>query len=332
MNDVPNLGVMLPGELTGINLAETIQIAQLAEANGFDSVWKEETSGTNTFMTLSAIARTTSSIELGTGVANVFSRSPTFLAMSAATLDELSGGRTLLGLGVSSPPLIEGWHGIDYERPLRRLRETIEILRQAFTERTVDYDGDIYDIGPYSVGFELDRDTIPVYNAAMGETNRRLTAEFADGWMPIFIPRSKFDEFEATLQKRASSSDRDPVTCSPMVPCAVAEDTDQAERQVRNLIAQEMAMGYNSLVDQFGFGKAADEAHDQWRAGDRDAAAAALSQEMVDEFAIYGTPSECRERLADLATAGAESVILWPSMSASSGEVRELIESLGPEQ
>lgn len=137
MNDkMPQLGLMLPGELAGVGLDETIGVAEHAEANGFDAVWKEETSGTNTFVTLGAIARTTSSIQLGTGIANVFSRSPTLLAMSAATLDELSDGRTILGLGVSSPPLIEQWHGTEYERPLRRLRETIEILRQAFAGET----------------------------------------------------------------------------------------------------------------------------------------------------------------------------------------------------
>lgn len=329
MSDIPNLGVMLPGELTGVGLNETIDIAQIAEANGFDSVWKEETSGTNTFMTLSAIAQSTTSITLGTGVANVFSRSPTLLAMSAATLDELSNGRTLLGLGTSSPPLIEGWHGVAHEQPLRRLRETIEILRQAFTEQTVEYNGDIFDIGPYSVGFDLDRDTVPVFNAAMGETNRRLTAEFADGWMPIFMPRSEFGDYATTMQQRAADSDRGPVMCSPMIPCAVADDTAQAERQVRNLLAQEMAMGYNTLVKRFGYGAAADEAHDQWRAGDREAAAAALPQKMIDDFTIYGTPAECRTTLAEFGDAGADTVILWPSMSASSDEVRHLIETLG---
>jgi alkanesulfonate monooxygenase SsuD/methylene tetrahydromethanopterin reductase-like flavin-dependent oxidoreductase (luciferase family) len=117
------LGLVVPDELAGFSIDEMVTIAQRAEQRGYHSIWKGETSGTNSFMVLGAIARETEDIRLGTGIANVFSRSPTLLGMSGATLNALSDGRAILGLGVSSPPIVEEWHGQAYERPLRRARE-----------------------------------------------------------------------------------------------------------------------------------------------------------------------------------------------------------------
>lgn len=322
------LGLVLPDDLWNVSLRDAIGYAQAAEAAGFHSVWKGEASGSNGLMVLGAAARATDSISLGTAVANVYSRTPALLGMSAVTLDALSGGRAILGLGVSSPPLIEEWHGLAFDRPLRRLRESIEIVKQVFDGGTIAYEGDIFDIGPYSMGLPGDRRDIPVFNAAMGEHNRCLTAEFADGWMPVFIPRSKLSEYIDELHATADAADRDPVTVAPWIPIGVADDHRRARRLACELIAQEMAMGYDRLLTQYGYGDVARTARSKWRAGDRAGAAEAITEEVLEEFAVYGTPTACRESIDQYRERGVDLPILWPPFSARATEYRLLIEAI----
>lgn len=328
---MPQVGIALPDEFRETPLSRTVEFARRAEDAGFDAVWKGETSGSNGFMVLAAVAQHTDSIRLGTGIANVFSRSPSLLGMSAVTLGELSEGRAVLGLGVSTKPIVEDWHGIEYRRPLRRLRETIEILRQVMSGGTVEYDGDVFTVGPYTMELEHSHGTIPIFNAAMGSTNRKLTGEFADGWMPVFVPLSELESQATAVQSAAEGRERDvEVTVAPWVPTAVAEDPDRAEQLAREHLAQEMGMGYNRIAAQYDFGAAPDEAHEHWRDGDREAAAAAISEEMLDELALYGTPESCREQLDALFEAGAHEVILWPPFTATDEERLAVVEALGP--
>lgn len=321
------LGLMLPDEAANASPDETVRYARQAEDAGFHSLWKGEASWGNGLVTLGAVARETEEILLGPGVANVFSRTPSLLAMSAASLDLFSDGRAVLGLGVSSPPVVERWHGMAFERPLRRLRETIEIIRQSYEPGPLEYEGEIFDVGPFGVGFDTDGGVPPIYNAAMGETNCRLTGEFADGWLPAFIPLSELEAAASHVEAGARAADRDPgaITTAPMVGAAVDEDPDRAERYVREFIAQEMGVGYNRLAAEYGFGEAADEAHDLFRAGDREAAAAAISEEMLDEMAIYGTPETCREQVERYGAAGSDVVVLFPPYSAPPDVVEQTI-------
>jgi 5,10-methylenetetrahydromethanopterin reductase len=323
-----NLGLMLPDEAFDLTVDDTVHFAKYAEEAGFDSVWKGEASWGNGPMTLAAIARETDDITLGTGIANVFSRTPALLAMSGATLDDLSDGRTVLGLGVSAPPVVEEFHGLSFERPLRRMRETIEILQQAFEGDTLEYEGDIFDVGPYSVGFDIERDSIPIYNAAMGETNCRLTGEFADGWLPAFIPHSELDSAQEAITEGAQNADRDPddITVAPMVGAAVDDDLEVAADHARRFLAQEMAMGYNRLAEKFGFGEAGNAAHDLFREGDREGAAAAITDEMLEELAIYGTPEQFRADIQRYADAGCDTVVLFPPYSASESMLEAIID------
>lgn len=312
------LGLMLPDEAAGMTPDQTIRFARRAENAGFHSVWKGEASWGNGPVVLGAIARETDEIQLATGIANVFSRTPSLLAMTASTLDALSGERTILGLGVSSPPVVEEWHGLEFDRPLRRMRETIEIIRETFDGGTLEYDGEIFDVGPYNVGFDLEQESVPLYNAAMGETNCRLTGEFADGWVPAFIPLSELDASQEIITDGARAADRDPeeITVAPMVGTAVDDDPEVAESHVRDFLAQEMAMGYNRLAEKYGFGEAGNKAFERWRNGDREGAASAISQEMLDELAIYGTPEQCRAQVEHYSEAGCDVVVLFPPYSA----------------
>jgi len=325
------VGLVLPDELYDIDIRESIRLAVAAEKAGFHSVWKGETSGSNSFMLLSAIAQQTDSIKLGTAIANVYSRSPALLGMSAATLDRLSDGRGVLGLGVSSPTLVEEWHGADFTSPLRRLRETIEIVHQIVDGGELNYHGKIHDVGPYSVGLPAESESMPIFNAAMGRVNRKLTGEYADGWIPIFVPASRMREFVDEIESAAKQEGRERPTMAPWIPFAMAEDHDRATKQARLLIAQEMAMGYNNLVDKYGFGDEGDLAFQRWRDGDREAAAEAISDEMLAEFAIYGTPEECLSELRTYKDRGVDIPILWLPFSASASELTSVIELIGSE-
>jgi len=313
-----DVALLLPDEAAGVEPAATIRFAQDAEAAGFHSVWKGEASWGNGPMTLAAVARETEEIGLATGIANVFSRSPSLIAMSVATLELLSDGRSLLGLGVSTPTMVERWHGLAFERPLRRARETIEICRQAFDGGTLEYEGEVFDVGPYGVGFDIEREHVPIYNAAMGETNCRLTGEFADGWVPAFVPLSQLDEPIAAIGEGARDAGRDPdsIVKAPMVGTAVHEDPEVAKEHARDFLAQEMAMGYNRLAEQYGYGEPANAAFERWRDGDREGASRAITDEMLEEFAVYGTPAQCRDRVADYADAGADVFVCFPPYSA----------------
>jgi alkanesulfonate monooxygenase SsuD/methylene tetrahydromethanopterin reductase-like flavin-dependent oxidoreductase (luciferase family) len=329
------LDLLLPeGKIGNYEIHDTIELAKTAEEAGFQTVWKGESYSTNSFMNLSSIATATETINLGTAITNVFSRPPALIAMSAATLDMLSNGRTVLGLGVSTEAVIESWYGQSYERPLRRTRELIEVLRAMFAEETVEYDGQIFTVGPYPVGFDIDRDSIPIYNAAMGPTNCRLTGEYADGWLPVYTPPETIRTlYEEEVLRGVENADRDPtdVSVTPLVTTSVAETTATAREQARRSLAQAMAVGYNGLVSQFGFEDGPDEAAAHWREGNRDAAAAAISDEMVDELTVAGTPEECRQQLQELQEqTRADTVAVMPPYTATPSDVESMLSALEP--
>lgn len=319
--------MVLPDDLGDFTLEETIRFTRLADDIGLHSVWKQEASGSNGLMALAAGARESEEIRLGIGVANVFSRTPTLLGMSAATLDQLSGGRALFGLGVSSPPVIETWHGKKFERPLRRLRESIEIVREITEKGTVDYEGEIFDVGPYSMA--LNSEKIPVYNGAMGPLNRQLTAEFCDGWIPGLVSIDHLDELHEEMIENAHRADREPPTVAPWVPTAVDEDREHAMRRLQQLIAREMAMGYNDGMERYGFRDEADLAFERFRAGDRAGAADAIPRGMVDTLGVYGSPEDVRLQYERYFESGADVVVAMPPFSATSEEIETLLRTLG---
>lgn len=326
------VGLALPGKIQKFPLADALSIAEMADDRGFHSLWTGEASGINAFMLLAAVADRTTRAKLGTGIANVFSRTPTLLAMSVATLDELSDGRAMVGLGASTEPLVADWHGMAYERPLRRLRETIEILKLAFREETVRYEGTIFDIGPYPRQFETVQSDIRVFNSAMGEANRRLTAEFADGWMPMFCPKSRLEARISELQSSVPTDDGgadEPLAIAPWVPAAVSDDPAVAERRMRELLAQEIGVGYERVISRHGFAEPAQAAARAWNAGDRHTAAEAITDRMLDEFTVFGTPATVADGLRHYHELGVDWPILWTAPTASRGDLEHLVETVG---
>lgn len=298
-----------------------------ADTLGVDSVWTAEAYGSDALTPLAWWGARTERIRLGTAVAQISARTPTATAMAALTLDHLSGGRFVLGLGVSGPQVVEGWYGQPYPRPLARTREYVDIVRQVLRrEAPVTAPGPTYPLpldgsnahGRAVTGFgKALRSTVrplradlPIHLAAEGPKNIALAAEIADGWLPLFYAPRLDAEFRSLLddgfeRRRPELSDRAAFEVSATVPVVVHDDPEAAADQVRPFIALYVggmgAKGANyhrNAVDRLGYSEAADEIQAHYLAGDRERAAAAVPRELVDDIALVGPPERIRERLA----------------------------------
>jgi F420-dependent oxidoreductase-like protein len=294
----------------GTNPTELIALAQEAERLGYDSAWAAEAWGTDAVTVLAWLGATTSTIKLGAGIMQIPARTPAMTAMTAATLDLMSGGRVLLGLGTSGPQVAEGWHGQPFGKPLGRTREYVEIVRTAIRRELVRHDGAHYEI-PYAgddatgLGIPLKlmlrplRAEIPIYLAAIGPRNVALAAEIADGWLPVWLsPEKLADVFGEALRPARAGFD----IAAFGVPVAISDDLEAARNFVKPLLALYVGgMGakgrnfYNTLVSRYGYEREAAEIQELYLGGKKLEAIAAVPDALVDEVALVGP----RERIAD---------------------------------
>src|SRR3954464_14926750 len=200
----------------GLTAEEQLKLVRDAESVGFDSVWAAEAYGSDTATVLAWLAANTEKIKIGSAIFQMPGRSPAMTAMTAATLDNLSNGRMILGLGSSGPQVAEGWHGQRFAKQLARTREYVEILRKALARERLEYDGEIYELPlPDGPGKALKlmiapvQERIPIYIAAIGPKNTQLTGEIADGWMPTFFSPEHVGEFRELLEEGASRAGND---------------------------------------------------------------------------------------------------------------------------
>lgn len=303
-----NLGYWGPGPSNGVALA------QEAERLGFDSAWTAEAYGSDAITPLTWVGALTSKIKLGTGILQMPARTPAMTAMTAATLDLLSGGRVLLGVGLSGPQVVEGWHGQPYGKPLVRTREYIEILRRIWArEAPLEYKGQEYCIpidGGTGLGKPLKlivhplRARIPIYLAAIGPKNIELAGEIADGWLPIFFAPQREAAYLASLSaglaKRQAS---EPFDIAPTVSVVLGDDVQECRNQIKPMLALYIGgMGargknfYNDLACRYGYEAAAHEIQDLYLEGRKLEAIAAVPDALVDEVALCGP----KERIAEL--------------------------------
>ena len=304
----------------GTNPVELIELAIEAERLGFDSTWAAEAWGTDVVSVLAWLGARTTSLKLGTGIMQIPARTPAMAAMTAATLDLMSGGRVLLGLGTSGPQVVEGWHGQPFGKPLGRTREYVEIVRAAVRRGPVEHEGAHYEI-PYrgadatGLGKPLKlmlrpvREEIPIYLAAIGPRNVALAAEIADGWLPVWVSPTKLqDVFGGALAAAPPGFD----IAAFAVPVAISEDLQAARDFVKPHIALYVGgMGakgqnyYNALVGRYGYEDAAREIQELYLGGKKLEAIAAVPDDLVDEVALVGS----RERIADRLEAWKESPV-----------------------
>src|ERR687891_1523265 len=312
----------------GFTAEQQLEVVRDAESLGYDSVWTAEAYGSDAATVLAWLAGQTEKIKLGAGIFQMPGRSPAMTAMTAATLDNLSNGRMLLGIGSSGPQVAEGWHGQRFAKQLQRTREYVEIVRKALARERLEYDGDAYTLPlPDGPGKALKlmiapvQERIPIYIAAIGPKNTQLCGEIADGWLPVFFSPEHVDGSRALLEEGAARSGRslDGFDVAPTVQVAIDDDVDRARDSMRPFIALYVGgMGsrqrnfYNQLVRRYGFEEAAREIQDLYLDGRKDEAAAAIPPELIDLVTMAGPRERVRERLEVYREAGVGTLIVSP--------------------
>ncbi len=313
------LGLMLG--YAGRRIELPVELVQEADRLGVYAVWTAEAYGSDAITPLAWLGAQTQNIKLGTAIMQMPGRTPANAAMTAMTLNQLSDGRFLMGLGLSGPQVVEGWHGVSYKRPLTRTREYVNIVRQIFArEDRLTYDGKIYQIPyhgddatglgkPLKSTLEAAPD-IPIYLAAIGPKNVQLTAEIADGWLPIFFSPQKYDEIykphiEAGFAKAGSGKSLADFDIAPSVSVVINDNLDICYNMLRPMLALYIGgMGakgknfYADLAARYGYAAEAAEIQDLYLSGNKGEAMMKVPAGLIDDIALVGPRERIRERLS----------------------------------
>ncbi|PYN63163.1 MAG: LLM class F420-dependent oxidoreductase [Candidatus Rokuibacteriota bacterium] len=321
---------------SGATLSPDVDRVLEAERLGYDSVWTAESYGSDAVTTIAWIAARTTRIHVGTAIMQIGARTPAASAMTAMTLDALSGGRFRLGLGVSNPQVVEGWHGQRFGKPLARTREYVSIVRAILRrEKPVEFSGEYYQI-PYagpdatSLGKPLKsilhgRADLPIYLAAIGPKNVALAAEIADGWIPTLFAPSRIRMFREWLDEgfRRAGGPKPAFDVMAACPVVVGDDVRACRAQHKPAIALYVGgMGarsrnfYNETVRRYGYEEAAQTIQELYLAGRKREAEAAVPDALVDEVGLFGPRERIRERLAAYREAGVTTLAVRGSLDA----------------
>lgn len=271
-----------------------------------DSIWIPETWGMDCCSMMSNISQIAKKPKIGSSIMNIYSRSPTLVAMSIATLDNLSHGRVILGLGTSSKSIVEEWHGVKFDHPVGRMREYVEIIQLALSGKKCNYDGDYFHLRNFSLLITPFRKQIPIYLAAINQKMVELTWEVADG--TIFYLRP-LDELKTTIQKMQNRRKID-VACQLIT--SVSENADEAITRTKKTIAFYISVGniYREFLSKSGFKKETEDIFDEYeQSGLRDNHNL-VSDKMVNALAVCGTPEDARKQLSRFVHAGVDLPIL----------------------
>jgi F420-dependent oxidoreductase-like protein len=323
------------------------RVASLEKA-GLDTIWVAEAYGFDSPTLMGYLAARTETVRIGAAILNVYSRTPGLLAQTAAGLDNVTGGRAILGLGASGPQVIEGWHGLPYDKPLARTRETVDIVRAALRRERLEYDGRVFTLPlPADQGTGLgkplkmltrpERSAVPIYVAALGPKNVEGTAEYADGWLPfLFAPEKADDVWGDAL---AAGTARRPDDLGPLEISAgglvcVGEDVkhvlDQARPTVALYVGGMGAKGrnfYNTLACEYGFEKEAAQIQEMYLGGNKRDAEAVVPLELLEMTNLVGPASYVKERIAAFAEAGVTNLQVVPA-PADGGDPAALVARL----
>lgn len=288
-----------------------VEMAQEAEKLGYDAVFTAEAWGSDVFTPLAWIGAHTQRIRLGTGIAQLSARAPTATAMAAMTLDHLSGGRMILGLGVSGPQVVEGWYGQPFGKPLARTREYINIIRQVLARKEpVSNEGEHYPLpytgeGSWGLGKPLKsivhplREDLPIFLGAEGPKNVAMTAEIADGWLPLYYSPYRQEVYADQLKGAKPGFE-----IMQGMPVIINDDIEEAVVPLKHSLALYIGgMGakdrnfHNELVKRMGFEEEAEKIQDLFLAGKKDEAARAVPTQLADEIALVGSVDRIKDRL-----------------------------------
>jgi probable F420-dependent oxidoreductase len=287
-------------------VAQTIELAKWAEAEGYDDLWFADSSGVDALTTAAAVALATSRVRIGTAIIPVFSRTPAVLASTAHVLHQLSNGRFILGLGSSSQTMMENWHGLKFEKPLARVKETTQLIKSMLAGEKSDFDG----VAVHSHGYRqlpLPAGAQPVYMAALRSKMLEAAAEFSDGVILNLFPKNALPRMMGHITagaERAGKKIEDvEIVCRHQV--IVTDDKAGARDMIRAAFAPYYATPvYNAFLAWAGYEEVAKQIKDGWAAKDRDKTKGALDDQLVDDIAIIGTAAECQARIREYGAMG----------------------------
>lgn len=284
---------------------------EIADRAGVDTVWVAEAWGRDAFTILTLLATRTKRIKLGTGIVNVYSRTPAALAQHFATLDEISEGRAVAGFGTSGPQVIEHFHGVPFKPAVTRMRETIRIMNMLIAGEPLNFEGKLFKLGRgFKLRFEPIRPHIPIWVASLNPAALKMTAELADGWMPIMIPATHLAAELASFRERVTAAGRPADAVAVRAPDRVVvalEDAQRARRQAAGTLAFYIArMGtfYGSQLERFGYGDAVAAVRKAWNESGSEAGIDAVPDSLLDQITTVGSAADCAARLDQEARAG----------------------------
>src|SRR5215469_4524826 len=298
------LGITIP--LDGFQNRHFVELVQHAEKLGFADAWSYETLAGDAFTPVAAAAAVTERIRLGTAIVPVFTRPPALIALSASAIQQFSGGRFILGVGISTPTIVEQWMGVPYELPLTRLRETVAALRAAFSGQKVTTSGKAVRINGFRLGTPPETPP-PIYVGAQGELMLRTAGEIGDGTVVNFITPEAFPQMLAHIREGARKAGKQ--TAAIEVACRIVLAVDQEEEIVREQLRRELTAyltvpQYNKFFQWIGYENEARTAIAAWNAGDRKRALASVPDSMMEAIFVFGTPERWAKRLKDYEKAG----------------------------
>ena len=326
------------GSRQDISIEDLLRLAKEADHLGYTGCFVGESWGMDAFTTLSAIASCTKDICVATGIVPVFSRTPGLLAQSITSLDIISHGRAILGLGTSGRRVIEDWHGMKYDQPIQRSKEYLEIIRMSLTNAPVNYDGNFFRLKRFKLAISPVQQHIPLYLASIGPSNLRLTGQLADGWLPIWTDFEQLPGLIGVITGAAKSAGRNisDITIAPQILCCVADTAEElyeAQVDVSNHMAYYIGgMGeyYHDLFCRFGYQHQADAIKRAWVSGDRKLAASLVDNQMLDNIAVIGDVETCRSKIARFRQMGATMPVVAFHHKATPNSMMKTIHALAP--
>ena len=289
-----------------LSIDEVLQCSEIISKTNTDTVWVPETWGMENFSMLGAVSTKSSKQKIGSSIINIFSRSPSTIAMGAATVDSLSNGRVILGLGTSSLPIVESFHGYKFEKPLQRMKEYVEIIRLVMSGKQVNYDGEIFKLNNFTLLIKPLRSEIPIYLAAINKKMVNLAWEIGDG--VIFYLRP-LNEMKQTISKMQSKKKID-ITCQ-IITC-VSEDSEEAIDRAKKTVAFYISVGdiYREFLAKNGFQNETYSIFDEFKKSGFKSNHELVTDSMLQSLAISGTPEECKKQLVSFVNVGIDQPIL----------------------
>ncbi len=328
---MPYSGVVM----LGASIHDHLEIARLGDELGFDDAWVTEVTGTDAVSVIAAAATATERIRLATGIVATYVRSPYLMAMTANTLQDLSGGRFVAGFGTSTPAIVTNWHGLPWGKALTHTREYVDLFRRISAGERVKHEGEFAIRGAQTRPSEY---RTPVYLAALNKGMLELAGEVADGVLLNFptvsYARRAVEHIEAGIRK--AGRQRSDVDITAFLRTAVTDDFDAAAQVVRReLITYFLAPVYQRVFTEDGYGDEVETVKDAWASGDRGGAVEKISDRMVDDHAVIGSADECRAKAQALLDAGIDRAILFPVVPDGEdrhGRVLETVRTLAPQR